>query len=218
MEEKTLLPFHSPCSTLIVGGTGAGKTVLAFKIMKQSKEMFTTPPVKMVYCYSEYQDLFSKMEQEIGNIIFHEGLPTNEDIDLWSENREHMLLVLDDLLASAVNSVDIMNLFTVKCHHRNISVLFLMQNLFPQGKCIRTISLNANYILLLKASRDLQQIATLGRQILPGQSKYFMAAYEQATKKKYGYLLIDLSPHTDKTYLLRSNIFVGEDTVIFLPK
>ena len=83
-QEKTLLPFHSPCSTLVVGNSMSGKTVLTFKIIKQSKEMFTTPPVKTIYCYSVYQDLFSQMEKEIENITFHEGLPTNEDIDSWS--------------------------------------------------------------------------------------------------------------------------------------
>ncbi|CAC5368957.1 ORC4 [Mytilus coruscus] len=112
LEEKALLHFHSSCSVLIVGPTQSGKTVLTFKIIKQSKEMFTSPPVKTVYCYSVYQELFSKMEKEIENIFFHEGLRTSEDINAWSENKEHILLVLDDLLATAVNSVDIMNLFT----------------------------------------------------------------------------------------------------------
>lgn len=216
--EKTLLPFHSPCSILICGPTGSGKSMLAYKIIQQSKHMFTTPPVKTVYCYSAYQELFTKMEQNINDITFHEGLPSNENIEEWSKHKEPMLLILDYLLASAVNSVDIMNLFTIKSHHSNISVLFLMQNIFPQGKCIRTISLNASYIICLRSYRDRYQLSVLGKQILSGQIKYFMQSYELATKCKYGYLLIDLSCHTDKTYLLRTNIFVGEDNIIFVPK
>ena len=216
-QEKVLLPFQSPCSILIVGPTQSGKTMLTCKLIQQSKQMFSNAPVKTVYCYSAYQELFSQMENQIKNISFHEGLPTNEDIDTWSEKKEHMMLILDDLLTSAVNSVDIMNLFTVKCHHQNITVLFLMQNLFPPGKCIRTISLNASYIICLRNHRDKHQLSVLGRQILPGQLKYFMDAYELATKRKYGYLLIDLSPHTDKSYLLRTNIFSGEDNIIYVP-
>ena len=213
-----LLPFQTPCSTLVVGSSQSGKTFLTYKIIRQSKGMFTIPPVKIVYCYSAFQDLYAKMEKEVSNINFHEGLPTSENIEEWSEKKEHMLLILDDLLGPAADSSDIMNLFTIGCHHRNISVIFLMQNMFPPGKCIRTISLNANYIICMRSHREKLQLNTLGRQILPGQSKYFMAAYEQATSKKYGYLLIDLSPHTDKTYLLRTNIFVGEDVIIDLPK
>lgn len=217
-DEKTLLPFHSPCSILLVGPSQSGKTNLAFRIIKQSSPMFTKEPVRIVYCYSVYQDLFSTMEKEVENITFHEGLPSSEQVDEWSESRLPMLLVLDDLLANAVNNVEVLNLFTVKCHHQNISLIMLTQNLYHSGKFMRTISLNASYIICLKNHRDQHQLAILGKQILPGQSKYFMAAYELATKKKYGYLLIDLSPHTEKTYLLRTNIFPGEDCSIFVPK
>ena len=56
-----------------------------------------------------FQNLFSKMEEEMPEIIFHEGLPTKEDVNKWSENKEHMLLVLDDLLSDAANNPDIMN-------------------------------------------------------------------------------------------------------------
>lgn len=218
-QRVVLLPLSAPCSILLVGPSQSGKTMLTFRIIKEAKYMFTKPPVKVVYCYSVYQDLFAKMEKDINNIIFHEGLPTAEEVDHWSETREHMLLVLDDLLASAANNVDIMNLFTIKVHHQNISTCFLTQNLYHSpGKFMRTISLNATYIICLKNQRDQQQLAVLGKQILPGQLKYFLSSYEQAVKRKYGYILLDLSPHTEKQYLLRTNIFPGEDTIIFLPK
>ena len=161
-DEKTLLPFHSPCSILIVGPTQSGKTMLTFQILKQSQAMFSISPMKIVYCYSVYQDLFATMEREINNVIFHEGLPSGDQVDEWSESREHMLLVLDDLLASSVNSVEILNLFTVKSHHQNISVMFLTQNLYHSpGKLMRTISLNASYIICLKkSSRSTTAICT----------------------------------------------------------
>ena len=217
--DRVVLPFQSPCSILIVGPTMAGKSMLTFRIIQQASAMFTVPPVKIVYCYSVHQELFDTMEREIKNITFHEGLPNSEQVDMWSEKKEPMLLILDDLLASAVNNVEGLNLFTIKCHHANINVIMLTQNLYHSpGKYMRTISLNASYIVILKNQRDSGQIGILGRQILPGQVKYFMSAYEKATKKKYGYLLIDLCPHTDKTYLLRTNIFLGEDCIVFLPK
>ncbi|CAC5387026.1 unnamed protein product [Mytilus coruscus] len=210
--DRTLLPFQTPCSILIVGPTQSVKTMLTFRIIKQAGGMFSTPPVKIVYCYSVYQELFASMEKEIDNITFHEGLPSSEQVDAWSEKREHMLLILDDLLATAVNDVEVLNLFTVKSHHQNISLLMLTQNLYHSpGKFMRTISLNASYIICLKNHRDQHQLTVLAKQILPGQVKYFMSAYELATKKKYGYLAIDLSAHTDKLYLLRTNIFIGEN-------
>ncbi|CAG2236764.1 unnamed protein product [Mytilus edulis] len=103
-QEKVLLPFQSPCCIQIVGPTQSGKTMLTYKILAQSEYLFTKTPKKTIYCYSAYQDLFSEMERKIENITFHEGLPTSEEIDKWSENKEHMILCLDDLLCQAANS------------------------------------------------------------------------------------------------------------------
>jgi hypothetical protein len=46
------------------------------------------------------------------------------------------------------------SLFTKKSHHRNISVMYIEQNLFHKGKNHRTISLNAHYMVLFKNPRD----------------------------------------------------------------
>jgi hypothetical protein len=44
----------------------------------------------------------------------------------------------------------------------------------------------------------------------PGSTKYMLEAYQDATSKPFGYLLIDLKPQTDERIRLRSNIFPGE--------
>ena len=52
-----------------------------------------------------------------------------------------------------------------KCHHRNLSTIYIVQNIFHQGKVMRNISLNAHYIVLFKSqdSTDKQQISMLAR-------------------------------------------------------
>ena len=59
-----------------------------------------------------------------------------------------VLLVIDDLMQETNETVA--NLFTKGSHHRNVSVMFLAQNLFPKNKFARTISLNAHYMVLLR--------------------------------------------------------------------
>ena len=49
-----------------------------------------------------------------------------------------------------VKNKRIVNLFTSGSHHRNLSMIYIMQNLFHQGKGSRTISLNGHYLVLLK--------------------------------------------------------------------
>ena len=61
----------------------------------------------------------------------------------------------------------ISDLFTKGSHPRNLSVIYIVQNIFHQGKEMRNISLNAHYIVLFKSPRDKQQVSMLARQINP---------------------------------------------------
>ena len=87
-----------------------------------------------------------------------------------------------------------------------------------QGKCSRTISLNTHVYVLFHNFRDGSSISTLGRQMYPGNSNVLTEAYKNATSKKYAYLLVDMSPHSPDDLRLRSNIFPGECTHIYLPQ
>ena len=71
-------------------------------------------------------------------------------------------------------------------------------------------------MVLLKNLRDVSQVGILGRQLYPGKSKGFLKAYEDAlSSDKHGYFLVDMSPHGDHRYRLRTLIFPGEDPVIY---
>ena len=104
------------------------------------------------------------------------------------------------------------NIFTKLSHHKSVSVLFLTQNLFFKSKQTRTISLNSHYIVVFKNARDAMQISNLARQMYPGNSKFMVEAFKDATSGPYGYLLIDMKPYTEEAYRLRTNIFPGRLT------
>ncbi len=89
------------------------------------------------------------------------------------------MIILDDPMAQSGKDKRIADLFTRGSHHRNLSVIYIVQNIFHQGKKMRNISLNAHYIVLFKSPRDKQQVSMLARQVNHG--KEFMAAYEEAT-------------------------------------
>jgi len=82
----------------------------------------------------------------------------------------------------------------------------------------RTMSLNSHYIIVFKNARDAMQIATLARQMYPGQAKFLVEAFQDATKKPYGYLLIDLKATTIDRYRIRTNIFPDEVQYVYVPK
>ena len=100
----------------------------------------------------------------------------------------------------------IANLFTKGSHHRNLSVIYIVQNIFHQGTETRNISLNTHYIVLFKSPCDKQQILTLARQINLGRVPKFMHAYEKATSHRH----VDLKPTTHDHHRLKKNVLPGE--------
>ena len=100
----------------------------------------------------------------------------------------------------------IADLFTRASHHRNLSVVYLTQNLFLQGKACRDIALNTQYMVLFNNPIDRQQVATLARRIYPSTSAIFMKRFEQATSRPYGYLIIDLKSDTKEQDRLHTDI------------
>ena len=101
----------------------------------------------------------------------------------------------------------IADLFTKGSHHRNISIVYLTQNVFPQGRACRDIALNTQYLVLFNNPIDKQQVATLARRIYPSTSVTFMRKFEDATARPYGYLVLDLKSSTSEQDRLQTDIF-----------
>ena len=56
--------------------SGGGKTFV-HKILDNTDGMWYggVPPVKIIYCYGQWQPYFNQIEKDITDIIFHNGLP-----------------------------------------------------------------------------------------------------------------------------------------------
>ena len=125
---------------------------------------------------------------------FVKGIPVNIEDEQFLNPAIRNLIVIDDLMSEASNDKRICNLFTKGSHHRYLSVICLVQNLYYQGKESRAMSLNSQYLVVFNNPRDQQQITVLARQMYPGQSEKVLNTYRMATSKAFGYLLIDLKP------------------------
>ena len=202
--------FKTPFTFIVCGPTGSGKSFFVMKLLKNMDQMLSDKVKKIYYFYNNWQ---KKFEQECNNNIeFRQGLPSEEDFKS-NNTSDQSIVIIDDLQISASSNIFIANLFSREPHHRNISVVLILQNLFHQGKYCRDISLNTHYFILFKNPRDTQQIKLLGRQL--GMPKKLLDVYLDATKEPFGYLLINLSPGNIDSYMLRGCIFPGEDLVIY---
>ena len=62
---------------------------------------------------------------------------------------------------------------------------------------------NGHYLLLFMNPRDKLQNLTLAKQMYPRQTYFFLNQYEEAVKRPFGYLLIDLKTTTQDNCPLR---------------
>ena len=114
-------------------------------------------------------------------------------------------------MIDATKDKRIVNLFTRGSHHRHLSDIYIVQNLFHQGKGSRSISLNGHYLPVFKNPQDKLQNLTLAKQMYPGHTYFFLNQYEEAVKGPFGYLLIDLKTTTQHNCPLRKNLLPNED-------
>lgn len=109
-------------------------------------------------------------------------------------------------------------MFTKESHHRNMSVMFIVQNLFGKNKEQRTISLNSHYIVVFKNPRDVSQINNLGKQMYPGKLKYLQESFKDAVSTPHGYLVFDLRQETPDHLRLRTRLFSSQGQIVYVQK
>lgn len=215
----SLIPFQ-PCSSVWISGqTGSGKTRWVYQFLRHVNDMYgSDPPEHILYCFGIYQPLFDEMERTIPHFTCQRGLPSEDQLEDFTRDRRHRMIIVDDLMHEVVRNQNMELLFTQGCHHRKISVIFITQNLFPKGKHARTIALNTWYLVLMKNPRDVSQVAVLGRQLFPGKTQGFIKAYEDAVGADFGYLVIDNSPRGNEQHRLRTRVLPGEEPIVYVLK
>lgn len=204
------LSWEHPFTAIIAGPTSCGKSFFIKKFLNEIDFIVDSKISEVIYCLPDNQPI----DKFFLKYTVCRGIP---EIDRFKDQLPR-LIIIDDLMREAENNV--VDLFTKGSHHHNISVIFVTQNIFNQGKGRRDISLNAHYIVCFKNPRDKQQIRTLSSQIHPENPKYIQESYIDATATPHGYLLLDLKQSTPDLYRFRTSIFNSDkpSNIVYIPK
>ena len=197
--------FKHPTSIQISGPTQCDKTRLVLRILEhQVIKPFST---RMIWVYSESQPDYNFAARLYLHIEFEHGW--KDDIYNRIRPNQKKLLIVDDEMEEAGNSKTLQNLLTKGSHHRNLTIIYLLQNMYNAGTNQRTVSLNTHYNVVFKYLRDVRQYRCLSSQMHPGNFYWLIHAFNDATAKPHGYLVLDHHPKFDDKRVV-TNILPGE--------
>jgi hypothetical protein len=211
VHSKMSLRFIHPFTCVVAGPSGSGKSVWITNLIRNIKSLSNVHFEKIIWCYGVWQPLYFTLQKST-NIEFIEGVTDVKNMTYGKPK----LIIIDDLMSEV--GTDLVDIFTKFSHHKNISVIFVTQNIFHKGKGSRDVSLNAHYFVVFKNPRDKAQFSHLARQVHPTNPKFLQEAYENATSRPHGYLLLDLKQSTPEALRYRSQIFPPDTTVIYREK
>ncbi|KAJ8665825.1 hypothetical protein QAD02_007487 [Eretmocerus hayati] len=171
--------WQYPWTAALGGATGSGESCFVQRLIKHIDTISDTQFARIILHYLEWQDGYKKLGDRVE---FREGLPELSD---YACDPRPKLLIVDDLMHESSSPDSLASLFAKGSHHRGLSIIYITQNIFHQGKGQRDISLNAHYMVIFRNLRDRSQIQLLARQLMPENPKFLQEAYWNATSRPY---------------------------------
>lgn len=214
--------FEVPFRALVVGPSSSGKTVMMSKFLARVDKVCTRVPTRIIYYFSEHQDIYHKMRAECPvRLDFVRGFPQREELlavaDAEMERGGNTLVCLDDQMSASKKDLSfLVEIFTILGHHRLISILVCWQQFFHREPLYREISNNANYIILQAFPRNKSCIRNLASQMYPNKTSFFMDAYDQIMSTPYASMLIDCRGHCKPSARIRS-CFLDDVSCVWNP-
>ena len=205
------LQLKTPFTSIISGGTGAGKTHLLYNILRFRRALFDVPPQKVILFYAMKQDIYDSMLRTGAIDEMVQGIPDSTDLENMLtpySSGAGCVIIFDDQMNNITD--DLQDIFTQIGHHQKCSVFFLSQNLFFRSTKYRTMTLNTHYLFVMKSVAATSQVITLAKHFSPYQTNYIIKGFQDATKSPYKYMLFDFHPSTPDHIRIRTNILPYE--------
>ena len=129
-------------------------------------------------------------------------------------------------MTTLLNSAEILDIVSVKCHHFNLTICIVLHNFFGPSKYGKTITRNLNYLVFFKNPSDLRELRNISCQITPTHPTFMQTNFaflaERFPNDPSHYVFVDghfRSKHPD--LFVRSHIFPDNEgkikPIIFFP-
>ena len=181
------------------------------------REQIVQPfPTRIIWVFSEWQPDY---EQAMALYIHFEFVRGWTD-ELYESRRpdEKNLLIIDDQMAEAGDNKTLANLFTKGAHHKNLTVMYLVQNVYNKTRNQRTVSLNTHYNVVFRNEREASQFRAFAYQMHPNDAKWLLDAFEVAIKEPFRYLVLDHHLTSNRDMRVITNILQNKTLTVYIKR
>lgn len=184
---KKFVLLH-PFRVLIVGGSGTGKTNIAVNILHYSQAFDEIHIFAKDITEPLYKFLAEEKKVTISDTL--DDLPNLNDVN----DKKQKCYIFDDMITESTKNQKKMAEYFIRGRKKNASCIYISQSYFDVPYLLRK---NITHLLILKLndSRDINEI--IKRYNLGGSKSKINtihAMYRNSTKKKHGFLLVNLVP------------------------
>ena len=211
VDARLRLPF----SMIVAGSSQSGKTEFCKNLLFRKENFFDANVTQVIWICAQKTKQHAEIERKLQDeIVFLYELPHSFE-DLYATYRgKKLLFVIDDLMDEVCKNEQILQIFVRECHHRNVSLIVIMQDIFyGSGHIRKTFLRNCHYLALFRSPMDMTVVDIIARRVMPRRQKLFYKIFEHATKQPYGHLFISGHPKTTPEIKFRSGIFDLPQTV-----
>jgi len=218
-----------PFSAMIVGSSGSGKSTWVRNLIKNWQHAVPNSKglkrLRLVYSvYQEiYDDLISYLSSDcIVETMSEIPLEKFKSDEYWEmPNGDDQILILDDIMAKALNNRDLAEimetLYTIRSHHNSLALISCAQDLFRSNQSIRSCLRNTNYIIITPSFQNMTLLVSLQKQLFAGKPGILTEAAKLAFEvDEQGYLVLDSTVGCNPNYRIKSGLFPNQLSVAYV--
>ena len=218
--ERPFRQFELNTFTIIAGPSASGKTSLIMHMIMRPEDYFYTAPSEVYIFYKENQAIFNEAKKVLESKGIQVKLLSEEFTqklyDSFTDGKPR-LLIFDDCQKDIRKNALLENLSIQGVHHRNLGVICILQNYyFGSNQQAMNLKRSVSQLILMKNPQDARTIRLIGAQMFPFHVEDFVRAYFDATKEKFGALLIDCTPSCPEILRIRGDILNKDYPCIYV--
>jgi ABC-type iron transport system FetAB ATPase subunit len=196
--------FKTNFTMVISGPSLSGKSTLIKNILINADRLIDAK-IDYVVIFTGSQDYtLRSIANPSFTVSFVEGLPDNFDEYILPNKRG--IFVIDDLETKASQNEAVLEVFSVKCHHENVSIILVLQNLFNRGSKRIGFLRNCHYLILFQNPIDQSVNFIVASRLNPVKRKKVLNLIFSVLEK-HRYILLDGRQDTPVAARFRTDLF-----------